>query len=103
MLLLFVLEIALTIYTVMDGRDKRKWYTRRMFMRIAEMVSFLLFTLLPGVNTGFRFALYTVLLAIRMLLAAIVWLCKRGKAAGTLGAGGLIWRLLGSMALLFWR
>ncbi len=101
LLLLFVLEIALTIYTVMDGRDKRKWYTRRMFMRIAEMVSFLLFTLLPGVNTGFRFALYTVLLAIRMLLAAIVWLCKRGKAAGTLGAGGLIWRLLGSMALLF--
>ena len=26
---------------------------------------------------------------------------QRGKAAGTLGAGGLIWRLLGSMALLF--
>ena len=101
LLLLFVLEISLTVFTVMDGRDKRKWYTRRMVVRIAEMVSFLLFTLLPGVNTGFRFALCTVLLAVRMLLAAVVWLCRRDKAAGTLRVGGLVWRLLGSMALLF--
>lgn len=101
LLLLFVLEISLTVFTVMDDRDKRKWYIRRMVVRIAEMVSFLLFILLPGVNTGFRFALCTVLLAVRMLLAAVVWLCRRDKAAGTLRVGGLVWRLLGSMALLF--
>ena len=100
LLLLFILEIALTVITVMEGRNKGKWYTRRMFVRIAEFASFFLFTLLPGVKTGFRFALYTILLAVRMILAGAVWFCKRGKAAGLLTTHGLVLRMLGSMALL---
>lgn len=72
LLLLFILEIALTVYTAMDGRDKGKWYARRMLVRTAEVAGFLLILLLPGANAGFRFTLCAVLLAARLLLAGAV-------------------------------
>lgn len=98
--LLILLEIVLTVYTIMEGRNKGKWYLRRMVIRWAEIISVVLLTLLPGVNAGFRFVPCAVLLAVRLLLALIVWLCKRGKAAGKLSTGGLVGRLMGSVILL---
>lgn len=100
LLLLFVLEIALTIYTVMDGRDKGKWCIRRLFVVSVEMLSLLLISLLPGVIMGFRFILCFALLTVRLILAIIFYIGKKNKAVGTLSTGGLLCRMFGSMFLL---
>lgn len=101
LLLLFVLEIAFSVYTIMDGRDRGVWYQKRMFVRGIELISFFLFMLLPAVHFGFRFALCVSLLVIRFILALIFWLCKRNGENKILKTGSIIWRLAGSLALFF--
>lgn len=101
LLLLFVLEIAFSVYTIMDGRERAVWDQRRTLVRGMELISFFLFMLLPAVHFDFRFALCVSLLAIRFILALIFWMRRRNGESKVLKTGGILWRLAGSSALLF--
>lgn len=101
LLLLFVLEIVFSIYIIMEGKSRKVWVQGRAFIRSIELICFFLFMLLPAVHYGFRFVLCASLLVIRLVFALIFWMCKRNGENKELKTGSIIWRLVGSLTLLF--
>ncbi|MBR1731233.1 MAG: dienelactone hydrolase family protein, partial [Ruminococcus sp.] len=82
-LILFTLaEITLVILTFTKFREKSKWLKNRAIIRAAEAVFMLGIILVPAVNMKWRFFGALIVLAVRLIIAGIVWLVKRKKADG---------------------
>ena len=81
--ILFTLaEIALVVLTFTKFREKAAWRKNRAIIRAAEVVLLLGMILIPTVNMKWRFFGALIVLAVRLLIAGIVWLVMRKKSNG---------------------
>lgn len=75
-------EVALAIATGVKKFGKKQWLTVRLSVNVGEVALFLLATILPQIDFGFRFTAFLALLLIRALIAGIAFLAARRKAEG---------------------
>ena len=81
--ILFTLaEIALVVLTFTKFREKASWRKNRAIIRAAEVVLLLGMVLVPTTNLKWRFFGALIVLAVRLLIAGIVWLVMRKKSNG---------------------
>ena len=81
--ILFTLaEIALVVLTFTKFREKAAWRKNRAIIRAAEVVLLLGMVLVPTTNLKWRFFGALIVLAVRLLIAGIVWLVMRKKSNG---------------------
>ena len=81
--ILFTLaEIALVVLTFTKFREKVSWRRNRAIIRAAEVGLLLGMILIPTVNMKWRFFGALIVLAVRLLIAGIVWLVMRKRANG---------------------
>ena len=81
--ILFTLaEIALVVLTFTKFREKAVWRKNRAIIRAAEAALLLGMILIPAVNMKWRFFGALIVLAVRLLIAGIVWLVMRKKSNG---------------------
>ena len=81
--ILFTLaEIALVVLTFTKFREKAAWRRNRAIIRTAEVGLLLGMILIPTVNMKWRFFGALIVLAVRLLIAGIVWLVMRKRANG---------------------
>ena len=82
-LILFTLaEIALVVLTFTKFREKAAWRKNRVIIRAAEALLLLGIILVPAVHLKWRFFGVMMVLAVRLLIAGIVWLVMRKKSNG---------------------
>ena len=82
-LILFTLaEIALVVLTFTKFREKAAWRKNRVIIRAAEALLLLGIILVPAVHMKWRFFGVMMVLAVRLLIAGIVWLVMRKKSNG---------------------
>ncbi|MBQ2212866.1 MAG: hypothetical protein II410_08285, partial [Ruminococcus sp.] len=81
--ILFTLaEIGLVVLTFTKFREKASWRKNRAIIRAAEVVLLLGMVLVPTTNLKWRFFGALIVLAVRLLIAGIVWLVMRKKSNG---------------------
>ena len=81
--ILFTLaEIGLVVLTFTKFREKAAWRKNRAIIRAAEVVLLLGMVLVPTTNLKWRFFGALIVLAVRLLIAGIVWLVMRKKSNG---------------------
>lgn len=81
--ILFTLaEIALVVLTFTKFREKAAWRRNRAIIRAAEVGLLLGMILIPTVNMKWRFFGALIVLAVRLLIAGIVWLVMRKQSNG---------------------
>ena len=81
--ILFTLaEIALVVLTFTKFREKAAWRRNRAIIRAAEVGLLLGMILIPTVNMKWRFFGALIVLAVRLLIAGIVWLVMRKRSNG---------------------
>ena len=81
--ILFTLaEIALVVLTFTKFREKAAWRRNRVIIRTAEVGLLLGMILIPTVNMKWRFFGALIVLAVRLLIAGIVWLVMRKRSNG---------------------
>lgn len=93
------IEIGLVVFTVVKQAEKREWIRNRFLVNCFETLVFLLFTLFPGINFGFRFKGLLVLLVLRVIISGILFLAKRKKSSGRRKKGGVIYSAINSVFL----
>ena len=82
-LIVFTLaEIALVVLTFTKFREKAAWRKNRAVIRAAEAVLMLGIVLVPAVHMKWRFFGALFVLAVRLLIAGIVWLVMRRRNNG---------------------
>ena len=82
-LIVFTLaEIALVVLTFTKFREKAAWRKNRAVIRAAEAVLMLGIILVPAVHMKWRFFGALFVLAVRLLIAGIVWLVMRRRNNG---------------------
>lgn len=82
-LIVFTLaEIALVVLTFTKFREKAAWRKNRAVIRAAEAVLMLGIILVPAVHMKWRFLGALFVLAVRLLIAGIVWLVMRRRNNG---------------------
>lgn len=78
LLFLFIAaEIAFVICTFSENSQKVVWFRNRFWINVLEFVAFLIFALFPGIDFGFRFKALIIILIIRIMIAGIIYFCKR--------------------------
>ena len=81
--ILFTLaEIGLVVLTFTKFREKAAWRKNRAIIRAAEVVLLLGMVLVPTTNLKWRFFGALIVLAVRLLIAGIVWLVMRRRNNG---------------------
>ncbi len=81
--ILFTLaEIALVVLTFTKFREKAAWRRNRAIIRTAEVGLLFGMILIPTVNMKWRFLGALIVLAVRLLIAGIVWLVMRKQSNG---------------------
>ncbi len=75
-------EIALVVLTLTKFREKIAWRKNRVIIRAAEAVLLLGIVLIPVTNMKWRFFFALIVLAVRLLIAGIVWLTMRKRNNG---------------------
>ena len=81
--ILFTLaEIALVVLTFTKFREEVAWRRNRAIIRTAEVGLLLGMILIPTVNMKWRFFGALIVLAVRLLIAGIVWLVMRKQSNG---------------------
>lgn len=75
-------EIALVVLTFTKFGEKSAWRRNRTLIRLAEAALMLGIILLPLTHMKWRFAAVMFVLAVRFVIAAIMWLIMRGKDTG---------------------
>ena len=75
-------EITLVVLTFTKFREKLAWRKNRVIVRAAEVVLLLGMVLVPTTNLKWRFFGALIVLAVRLLIAGIVWLVMRKKSNG---------------------
>jgi hypothetical protein len=81
--ILFTLaEIALVVLTFTKFREKVAWRRNRAIIRTAEVGLLLGMILIPTVSIKWRFFAALIVLAVRLLIAGIVWLVMRKRSNG---------------------
>ena len=93
------IEIGLVVFTVVKQAEKREWIRNRFLVNCFETLVFLLFTLFPGIDFGFRFKGLFVLLVLRVIISGILFLAKRKKSSGRKKKGGMIYSAINSVFL----
>lgn len=78
----FIFEIAFVIYSIVQHTKRSKWRMQRVMVSTGELVIYLLMLILPGVDFGFRFRMFFIVMVIRILIEEICLLAVRRKAAG---------------------
>ncbi|MBQ6152318.1 MAG: hypothetical protein IJJ15_01020 [Ruminococcus sp.] len=82
-LILFLLaEIALVVLTLTKFKEKTAWMKNRMIIRVIETVLLLGMILIPTTHMKWRFIAALIVLAVRMLIAVIVWLAQHKTVSG---------------------
>ena len=82
MLLLLVLiltEIGFAAFAMSGKITRGEWAQRRLCVSAVELVTFLVMTLLPGIDFSFRFKGVLVILVLQLIISAIFWLIRRKK------------------------
>ena len=80
LLVVFLLiELGLFVTTLIKKQNKVTWRRNRFLANALDLVTFLIFTLFPGVDFSFRFKGLLILLVIRILIAGALWFLKRNK------------------------
>ena len=82
MLLLLVLiltEIGFAAFAMSGKITRGEWAKRRLCVSAVELVTFLVMTLLPGIDFSFRFKGVLVILVLQLIISAIFWLIRRKK------------------------
>ena len=98
-LVMFALaEIVLVVLTFTKFRAKAAWRKNRMIIRAAEAVLMLGIVLVPAVHMKWRFYGVLAVLAVRLLIAGIVWLVMRKKNNGDRKKQ---WTIINCMVSLF--
>ena len=77
----FIFEIAFVIYSIVQHTKLNKWRMQRVMVSCGELVIYLLMLILPGVDFGFRFRMFFIVMGIRILIEGICLLAVRRKAA----------------------
>ena len=75
--ILVLLELGFMIFELTKSSNKKEWTTRRIILNAAQLVIFFLMVLLPGIDTGFRFAGLIFMLVLRIVVSGIFWLINR--------------------------
>lgn len=94
------MEVALLVITFTKQQEKREWYRNRTVIRAGEVVIFLFALLLPQISWDFRFKMLFAVLAIRLLSAGIIYICKNKKASGRKSKIAAILNVLFSILLI---
>ena len=72
LILLIALETAFIIFEALKkSSDKRTWTLRRLIVNAAQLVLFGIMLASPGIDTSFRFTGLMILLAVRIVFAAV--------------------------------
>ena len=72
LILLIALETAFIIFEALKkSSDKRTWTLRRLIVNAAQLVLFGIMLAFPGIDTSFRFTGLMILLAVRIVFAAV--------------------------------
>ena len=98
LILLIALETAFIIFEALKkSSDKRTWTLRRLIVNTAQLVLFGIMLASPGIDTSFRFTGLMILLAVRIVFAAVFAFAyrrntdakKTGRKVGFKAAGGI--------------
>lgn len=90
-LVLFILaEAALVVLTFTKFSNKPQWRKNRLFVRAAEAAVLLGIILVPVTYLKWRFFMAFSVLIIRLIIAGVAFLVKRGKADGVRSKGASI-------------
>ncbi len=76
-LILIITEIGFAVFEFTNRSRKKNWTVKRLIVNGAEAAVFLLMLLLPGVDFSFRFMGLAILLAVRILFAALIVFLNR--------------------------
>ena len=74
---LILLEAGFMIFELTRKSSKKEWSTKRIILNAAELIVFFAMVLLPGIDTGFRFAGLIFMLVLRLVVSGIYWLAFR--------------------------
>ena len=96
--ILILLEAGFMIFELTRKSSKKEWTTKRIILNAAELIVFFAMVLLPGIDTGFRFAGLIFMLVLRTVVSGIYWLAFRKstktKKKAAIVFGGLFGALL---------
>ena len=79
LIILSILETGFMVFELTQKSEKKEWTLRRLIVNACELIVFLAMVLLPGIDTGFRFAGLITILIIRIVVAGIFWLINRNN------------------------
>lgn len=97
--MLWGLEIALDIWSIIKQREKHFFKKNRVITRGVQLVVFTVIMLLPGISFSFRTKLLFGVLVIQLLIAAIAYFPKKNKLAGQMHIGTLVARIVSTAVL----
>ena len=82
LILFAVAEITLVVMTFTKFGEKSAWLKNRVIVRAVETAFLLGMILIPAVNFKWRFFGALTVVAVRFILAGIMWLIRRKKIQG---------------------
>lgn len=84
LLVLIITEIGFAAFELSRRTTRGEWATRRLCVSGIELLTYLIMTVLPGIDFGFRFTALLAVLVIQIIISGIFWLIKRknGKIKG---------------------
>ena len=80
MLLLLVLiltEICFAAFELSRKTTRKEWALRRLCVSGIELATFLIMTLLPGIDLSFRFIGIAFILIMQVIISALFWFIRR--------------------------
>ncbi len=89
-----LVEAGLATFTFIAQREKKQWAMNRLLVNGVELVLYLLFLVLPGIDLGMRFKFLIIMLIVRLVIAGILYLIRR-RAEGPKQA---VWIILSGIA-----
>ena len=79
LLVLIVTEIGFAAFTLSGNFNRGEWAMRRLCVSAIELVTYLVMTLLPGIDFSFRFWGILGILVLQLVISAVFWLIRRKK------------------------
>ena len=92
-------EIGFIVFDQVRGSSKETWSKRRFIVNAGQALLFAVMMLLPGIDTSFRFTGLIIMLAARIMVAALSALINRKKTETKKTAGKIVSMILSIMLI----
>ena len=92
-------EIGFIVFDQVRGSSKGTWSKRRFIVNTGQALLFAVMMLLPGIDTSFRFTGLIIMLAARIIVAALSALINRKKTVTKKTAGKVVSMMLSIMLI----